>query len=75
MQFVCALQVRDGDTVSLPLRKIVAEENDQYGRVVEVLECGHKQTQKEDIYGPTNAYKRRCRKCASAVRHQQETEP
>jgi hypothetical protein len=30
----------------------------------ETLECGHEQRQKEDIYGPTNAYKRRCRRCA-----------
>ncbi len=49
--------------VSRPLRRIVSEENDKYGRIVEVLECGHKVTQKEDIYGPTNAYKRRCRQC------------
>jgi hypothetical protein len=31
---------------------------------MEVLECGHEQRQKSDIYGPTNAYKRRCRQCA-----------
>lgn len=30
---------------------------------MEELECGHKQRQKSDIYGPTNAYSRRCQRC------------
>jgi len=46
-----------------PLRWIVGEKNDEYGRIVEILECGHEQPRKEDIYGPTNALRRRCRRC------------
>lgn len=41
-----------------PLRKIVAEEGSS-----ELLECGHRQRRKHDIFGPTNAYRRRCRQC------------
>jgi hypothetical protein len=29
----------------------------------DVLECGHIQPVVKDIYGETNAYRRRCRKC------------
>lgn len=36
------------------------------GRMIEVLECGHQQSRKEDIYGPTNAYRRRCHRCLAA---------
>jgi hypothetical protein len=55
-----------------PLRKVVAEvpryhDSPEYGRIDvgidEVLECGHRQRRKEDIYGPTNAYRRRCQQC------------
>ena len=46
-----------------PLRTIVDERNDEHGRIIEVLECGHEQPQKQDIYGPTNASRRRCRRC------------
>lgn len=50
-----------------PLRKIVATLRDEKtGRIIERLECGHEQKQKTDIYGPTNAYPRRCAKCAAA---------
>lgn len=52
-----------------PLRKITGYENIpvlggylQY----EILECGHKQSVKTDIYGETNANRRRCRKCCPA---------
>lgn len=31
--------------------------------IQEVYECGHAFPQKSDIYGPTNAYRRRCRAC------------
>lgn len=31
----------------------------------ELLECGHVQLPREDIYGPTNATRRRCWKCAA----------
>lgn len=48
-----------------PLRKIVG-----YKKIapassvwVEVLECGHVQVPKTDIYGETNAIRRRCRRC------------
>lgn len=29
----------------------------------EVYECGHKAVRKSDIYGPTNAARRRCHQC------------
>ena len=47
-----------------PLRAIVATEHDECGARIEVLECGHKQRQRQDMIGPTNAYRRRCRHCA-----------
>jgi len=46
-----------------PLRTIVDEHNDEHGRIIETLECGHEQPRKNDIYGPTNALRRRCRRC------------
>ncbi len=55
-----------------PLRKIIERvvEYEKFGqstmahpRFYEILECGHKVRQKTDIYGPTNAYRRRCRQC------------
>jgi hypothetical protein len=51
-----------------PLRRIVDRHMNQYGATVEVLECGHEQREKQDIYGPTNAYRRRCRQCAKEAR-------
>lgn len=55
-----------------PLRKIVREftikTNDgiyTLYRPMEELECGHIVRQKTDIYGTTNAYKRRCKECGS----------
>ena len=50
-----------------PLRKIVGTRGDFPLRPFEILECGHEQRQKTDIYGPTNAYARRCRKCHIAA--------
>jgi len=44
-----------------PLRSVVVA-----GGTHELYECGHVAGVKEDIYGPTNAYKRRCRDCANA---------
>ena len=38
-----------------------------YEFVRELLECGHTQGIKQDIYGPTNAYRRRCRQCLAAL--------
>jgi len=46
-----------------PLRKIVGYERNQVGSEIDVLECGHKVHRKHDIYGPTNAIRRRCRQC------------
>lgn len=53
-----------------PLRKIVNSSTEyekrgmfSYPRYYEYLECGHRVIQKSDIYGPTNATRRRCRKC------------
>jgi hypothetical protein len=55
-----------------PLRKIVGTVGREIApgvRVVyEQLECGHEQREKQDIYGPTNAYRRRCRQCPSIAR-------
>lgn len=48
-----------------PLRKIVGHR--QHPRhesiTVEILECGHWVPIKQDFYGETNAYCRRCWKC------------
>jgi hypothetical protein len=57
-----------------PLRKVVSIDivpSSQYFQKetmpgetrVEKLECGHWQMPKRDIYGETNAYRRRCKKC------------
>ena len=52
-----------------PLRKIVRRFwGGQNGNLpMEELECGHTQMQKQDIIGPTNAYRRRCKKCGKAT--------
>lgn len=47
-----------------PLRKVVDWFNDpETGAEKERLECGHVLNRKQDIYGPTNADRRRCRFC------------
>jgi hypothetical protein len=46
-----------------PLRRVVAEGTNKHGVATETLECGHTILRKSDIYGPTNAYRRRCRHC------------
>lgn len=51
-----------------PLRKIVDhvygdEDGEFMSLLFEVLECGHRQTTKQDFVGETNAERRRCRKC------------
>ena len=49
-----------------PLRKIVGHVQIQFLGVMvwrEQLECGHLVVERQDIYGPTNASRRRCRKC------------
>lgn len=51
-----------------PLRKIVSTRMDwTTRRLIEVYECGHERPQPTDIYGPTNAYRRRCRRCKIAL--------
>ena len=58
-------------TTTAPLRRIVREftetiENGDGCRAQlprEKLECGHVVAVRQDIYGPTNAYRRRCRRC------------
>lgn len=35
---------------------------------IEILECGHEVVQKQDMYGYTNAYKRRCIKCLEEIK-------
>ena len=58
--------------MAAPLRKILRREKrligtSWTGRPIEiereVLECGHKVEPKKDIYGETNAYRRRCVWC------------
>lgn len=46
-----------------PLRRIVSWRTDGNGRLIEQLECGHEKPRREDHYGPTNAARRRCRRC------------
>ena len=47
-----------------PLRKVVDDRYDAAtGRIIEILECGHELSRREDIVGPTNAVRRRCHKC------------
>lgn len=54
-----------------PLRRIVVHDFSD-GCHWEVLECGHRQLARQDIAGPTNAYRRRCKKCKQEVEHVQE---
>ncbi len=52
------------ETNMKPLRKITGYAVNEYGITVEVLECGHTQLIKKDMYGSeTNAIRRRCHKC------------
>lgn len=46
-----------------PLRKIVEWFTNEHGTPCERLECGHVVHERQDIIGPTNANRRRCRKC------------
>lgn len=52
-----------------PLRRIIGYvgmpfQTAKYLRSLELLECGHAQAAVKDIYGETNATRRRCRGCA-----------
>lgn len=46
-----------------PLRRIVAEGENEHGVQTETLECGHTIRRKRDLIGFTNAVRRRCPKC------------
>ena len=60
----CAVRPRPAAAQKLgPLRRVVAEGANEHGVATETLECGHTIRRKSDIYGPTNAYRRRCRHC------------
>lgn len=62
-------------TNSYPLRKVVRrfyEDLDAGNGITarvprEELECGHVMRPRSDHYGETNAYRRRCRRCALGV--------
>ena len=54
---------RSNGTQRGPLRKVVSEGVNAHGVETETLECGHVIRRKHDLMGPTNAYRRRCRKC------------
>lgn len=58
--------MRRGQANRNPLRRITTSYTSEHGVIVEVLECGHEQHQKHDHIGPTNAYRRRCRRCGRA---------
>lgn len=53
-----------------PLRKVVGHVHVEFCGVLvwrERLECGHLVPTRRDIYGPTNAEHRRCRKCQLGI--------
>ena len=54
---------RSNGASSGPLRRIVSEGVNEHGGQTETLECGHTILRKHDLMGPTNAVRRRCRKC------------
>lgn len=54
---------RHNGAKSGPLRKVVAESVNEHGAHTETLECGHVILRKKDLFGYTNAVRRRCRKC------------
>lgn len=54
---------RSNGSQSGPLRTIVAEGVNEQGVHTETLECGHVIRRKKDLFGYTNATRRRCRKC------------
>ena len=57
---------KDEASYRWPLRKIVEEFSEQKGLIeiaMERLECGHAIRRKSDLFGVTNAYKRRCQQC------------
>jgi hypothetical protein len=58
----------------MPLRKVLGligvPVEDRPGAAVvfkELYECGHAFIEKSDIYGPTNAFRRRCMACAKGT--------
>lgn len=58
-----------GPPTLAPLRKIVRYFTDPLTGVErEEFECGHVRNVKQDIYGPTNAVRRRCTTCLKHMR-------
>ena len=51
-----------------PLRAVIAEFTEDNGIQRERLECGHVINRKQDVFGHTNAYRRRCRYCRATTR-------
>jgi hypothetical protein len=51
-----------------PLRRVVDTVTNEYGALVDVLECGHRQNVKQDAIGYYYAYRRRCWRCLAALR-------
>lgn len=52
------------DKRKMPLRKVVDYGKTDLGLPTETLECGHVIRTPQDVYGYTNAARRRCRQCA-----------
>ncbi len=58
-----------------PLRCVIRSFVDQNYSQMEELECGHTVRRKQDIYGYTNAYRRRCCWCAREMAAKGGLEP
>ncbi len=61
-----------------PLRRVIGYEKRAIEGTdimigVEILECGHRVCIKTDIYGETNAYRRRCRYCRDIAKARKES--
>lgn len=54
---------RSNGSSSGPLRKVMSEGVNEHGVQTETLECGHTIRRKKDLFGHTNAFRRRCRHC------------
>ena len=50
-----------------PLRAVVSSAyKPATGQIMETLECGHVVAKKSDMFGETNAVRRRCRHCTAS---------
>lgn len=60
--------MKKGQKETRPLRKIIGHARlaltGTFTAIYEVYECGHIRLPKMDIYGETNASRRRCYKCS-----------